>query len=220
MMPALPGPDLTHNPSTIALGNRQVHVLQHQHDPQLVVFGNVLSPAECDALIALAQPRMQRSRTVHSRTGGDEVNQDRTSLGMFFQRAEFPLVHELERRMAQLLRWPESHGEGLQVLHYPPGAEYKPHYDYFDPAEPGTEQMLRRGGQRVATMIVYLSEPAVGGATVFPDLGVEVAPRRGHAVFFSYDPPNPTSRTLHGGTPVLQGDKWIATQWLRERAFV
>src|SRR5690606_32951543 len=124
---------------------------------------------ECQALIDAARPRMARSLTVATRTGGDEVNDDRTSDGMFFQRGENAVVQRLEARIARLVDWPIENGEGLQVLHYRPGAEYKPHYDYFDPAEPGTPSIVRRGGQRVATLIVYLNDPARGGGTTFPD---------------------------------------------------
>jgi prolyl 4-hydroxylase len=38
-------------------------------------------------------------------------------------------------------------------------------------------------------------------------------------VFFSYARPHPDTRTLHGGAPVLSGEKWVATKWLRERVF-
>ena len=120
---------------------------------------------------------------------------------------------------ARLVNWPEENGEGLQILRYAPGAQYRPHYDYFDPAEPGTPTILRRGGQRVGTLVMYLQEPERGGATVFPDIGLEVAPKRGTAVFFSYERPDPGTRTLHGGAPVLAGEKWVATKWLREREF-
>ena len=138
---------------------------------------------------------------------------------MFFQRGENELVERIERRIARLVNWPEENGEGLQILQYRPGAEYKPHYDYFDPNEPGTPTILRRGGQRVGTVIMYLAEPAKGGGTVFPDVHLEVGPKRGNAVFFSYERPHPSTRTLHGGAPVLAGMKWIATKWLRERRF-
>jgi prolyl 4-hydroxylase len=67
---------------------------------------------------------------------------------------------------------------------------------------------------------MYLQEPQQGGATTFPDVGLEVAPARGCGVFFSYDRPDPSTRTLHGGAAVLAGEKWVATKWLREREFV
>jgi prolyl 4-hydroxylase len=215
----VPGPVLDESPLYIDAGDRRVTVLQSMYNPRVVVFGDLLSGEECEQLIALAKPRLARSLTVATKTGGEEVNADRTSNGMFFQRGENELVRRIEQRIARLVNWPEENGEGLQILQYGPGAEYKPHYDYFDPAEPGTPTILRRGGQRVGTLVIYLAEPAKGGGTVFPDVHMEVAPKRGNAVFFSYERAHPSTRTLHGGSPVLQGEKWIATKWLRERRF-
>lgn len=200
-------------------GDRQVAISSVMRTPDLLVLENLLDSDECLALIAAARPRLQRSLTVALETGGEEVHDDRTSDGMFFTRGETGLVATIEARIAKLLDWPVENGEGLQVLRYGPGAEYKPHYDYFDPAEPGSATILARGGQRVATLVIYLQEPDRGGATVFPDLRLQVAPRRGSAVFFSYGQAHPCSQTLHGGMPVLAGEKWIATKWLREREF-
>ncbi len=215
----VPEPDLGDSPNLLDAGDRQVSVLLAMANPRVVVFGNLLSDEECDALIAAAEPRLARSLTVATQTGGEEVNADRTSDGMFFQRGESPLIQRIEARIARLLRWPLENGEGLQVLHYRPGAEYKPHYDYFNPSEPGTPTILRRGGQRVGTLVMYLNTPQQGGGTTFPDVHLEVAAQRGNAVFFSYERPHPSTRTLHGGAPVLAGEKWVATKWLREREF-
>jgi prolyl 4-hydroxylase len=215
----VPDPQLDESPLYIDTGDSRVHVLQAMFNPRVVVFGNLLSDQECEDLIALAKPRLARSLTVATKTGGEEINADRTSSGMFFQRGENELVRRLEERIGRLLNWPVENGEGLQILHYTPGTEYKPHYDYFDPAEPGTPTILRRGGQRVGTLVMYLSEPEKGGGTTFPDVHLEVAPKRGNAVFFSYERPHPSTKTLHGGAPVLAGEKWIATKWLRERRF-
>lgn len=215
----LPGADLSQRPCLLDAGDCQVQVLMSMEQPHIVLLGALLSPAECDAIIAAAQPQMARSRTVAIRTGGEEINADRTSEGMFFQRGQTPEVQRLEARLARLLRWPLENGEGLQVLRYGPGAEYKPHHDYFDPAEPGTPTILRRGGQRVGTVVIYLNEPEEGGGTYFPETGLRIQPRRGNAVFFRYAQPQAHTLTLHGGDPVLRGEKWIATKWLREGEF-
>ena len=199
--------------------DREVQVLASLQLPRVVVFGGLLAAEECDEMIALARTRLARSETVQTDTGGSEVNQARTSQGMFFNRGEHPLVSRIEARMAALLDWPLENGEGLQVLRYGPGAEYKPHYDYFDPAHSGTPSILKRGGQRVASLVCYLNTPVQGGATVFPDVQFDVAPVRGNAVFFSYDRAHPATRSLHGGAPVVEGEKWVATKWLRQGRF-
>ena len=105
---------------------------------------------------------------------------------MFFERGEPLLCRRIEARIAALIGWPVDNGEGIQVLRYRPGAEYKPHYDYFDPAQPGTPRILERGGQRVATAVIYLNDPEIGGGTTFPTSRSRSRRSRGNAVFFSY----------------------------------
>ena len=216
---AVPEPPLAAAPTVLQVDGHEVRVLTTMRHPRVVVFGHFLSDEECRGLMALAEPRLARSETVDNDTGGSEVNAARTSDGMFFGRGEAPLIDAIERRIATLLRWPLDYGEGMQVLRYQPGAEYRPHHDYFDPAHAGTPRILERGGQRVGTLVMYLNTPEGGGATTFPDVGLEVAPVRGNAVFFSYDRAAPSTRTLHGGAPVTAGEKWVATKWLREGVF-
>lgn len=217
---AVPEPSVRGEPTVLWAGDREVQVLMSCKLPRVVLFGGFMSDEECDQLVALATPRMARSETVVNLTGGSEVNDVRTSDGMFFQRAENELCDRIERRIAALLNWPVENGEGLQILHYQPGAQYEPHYDYFDPSNPGSATILARGGQRVGTLVMYLNTPEAGGGTTFPDAGLCVAPRKGNAVFFSYDRPHSATRTLHGGAPVIAGEKWVATKWMRQGEFV
>lgn len=215
----VPEPAVGQGVTVIDVQGHPVRVLLTLKHPRVVLFGGLLTDDECDALIEEARPRLARSETVVNATGASEINAARTSEGMFFQRGESALIQRLENRIAALLAWPVKWGEGLQVLHYAPGAEYKPHHDYFDPQQSGTAAVLRRGGQRVGTLIMYLNTPTRGGATTFPDVALDVAAIKGNAVFFSYDRPDVATRTLHGGTPVVEGTKWVATKWLREREF-
>ena len=219
---ALPPPVAVPDPAPGVLlraGGHEVRVLARMTLPRVVVFGGLLTDEECDGLMAQAAPRLVRSETVDNATGGSEVNAARTSDGMFFERGETPLIARIEQRIAELVGWPLNHGEGLQILRYRPGAEYRPHHDYFDPVHSGTARILERGGQRVGTLVMYLNTPEGGGATTFPDVGLEVAPVRGNAVFFSYDRAHPSTKTLHGGAPVTSGEKWVATKWLRQGVF-
>lgn len=216
---ALPEPDLSDGRSELIVEGHRVRVSASVKHPRVVVFEGLLTLEECSALVEQARPRLSRSETVDNAKGGSEINAARTSDGMFFTRGETPLIARIEARVAALLRWPADHGEGLQILRYRPGAEYQPHYDYFDPVHPASAAILQRGGQRVGTLVMYLVAPERGGATTFPSCGLEVAPVPGNAVFFSYDRPHPSTGTLHGGAPVLQGEKWVATKWLRQGEF-
>ena len=215
----LPALHLAPQATELDAGDCRVSVLMALQQPRVVLLGGVLSHDECDALVALAQRRLSRSETVKLDTGASETNTARTSDGMFFERAENALCQRIEARLAALLNWPEERGEGLQVLRYGVGAEYKPHYDYFDPAQPGTPAILRRGGQRVATVVIYLNTPERGGATTFPDLGLAVSPVKGNAVFFSYDRPHPRHRHAAWRCPRAGGRKMGGHQMAATRTF-
>jgi prolyl 4-hydroxylase len=215
----VPEPRLGETSSSLVVGGHEIKVVMNMRNPRVVVFSNMLTDDECDELVDMAKLRLARSETVVDSTGSSEVNRLRTSEGMFFGREENEVCARFEARIAALLDWPVENGEGLQVLRYRPGAEYKPHYDYFNMDQPGTPAILKRGGQRVATLVTYLNTPEVGGATTFPDVQLEVAPVKGNAVFFSYDRPHAMTRTLHGGAPVVEGEKWVVTKWLREGRF-
>jgi prolyl 4-hydroxylase len=216
---AVPDPlaaNLAEGPHVLDVSDGRITVLAQFQQPRLLVLQGVLSQAECAALIQESQPKLERSRTIDRESGGTELNAARTSEGTYFHHTESELLLRINQRIASLTRWPLENGEPLQILHYGEGAQYEPHYDYFDPADPGTPKLVSQGGQRVATLIIYLNDPQGGGATIFPDLGLEVAAVQGNAVFFSYDRPHPSTRTLHGGTAVTRGEKWIATRWMRE----
>ena len=196
--------------------DREVRVSLSVTKPALRVLDGLLTGEECDELVALARPRLARALTVDA-TGNLQVDHRRTSAGMFFKLGELPLVAQLEQRIAGLLEIPVSHGEGLQILHYLPGQEYTPHYDWFDPEQPGFAAVTERGGQRIASVVMYLNTPEAGGGTAFPAAGLTVTALRGSAVYFAYESGDTSS--LHAGLPVLGGEKWIATKWLRERPY-
>jgi prolyl 4-hydroxylase len=108
--------------------------------------------------------------------------------------------------------------EDLQVLRYKQGGFYRPHFDYFSLEHEGSATLLSRGGQRVATVIIYLNTPRAGGETVFPNIPLTVNAEAGKAVHFKYTDSNVAS--LHGGNPVLSGEKWIITAWVRSGIFL
>ena len=218
---AIPQPISIEWPSVIRAGSRpnldrDVQVMFSLDHPRVVLFQNFLSAAECDELIRLSRDRMQASHVIDMDSGNTRADAGRTSSGTAFTRGESPLIERIERRIEALLQWPYERGEALQILRYEVGQEYKPHYDYVDPTQPGAAPFLARGGQRVASLVMYLNTPQDGGGTNFPDVGFEIAAHQGCAVYFSYDRPHPMTRSRHGGMPVRAGEKWVATKWLRE----
>jgi prolyl 4-hydroxylase len=208
--------------NTLPTADRPVQLLFKLEAPRVLLLGGLLSDEECAQMVVLAQARLQRSTVVNPETGSYDEHPDRSSRGGYFRRGETELIRRIEQRIAEATGYPEENGEPLQILHYLPGGEYKPHYDYFDPALPGNEAVLKQGGQRVATLIMYLNDVEAGGSTVFPTVGLDVLPRKGNATFFAYraEDGQLDARTLHGGSPVVRGEKWIATKWIRERAYV
>lgn len=222
LIPASPTPTPAfRNRPTLDVGDRHVQVLLSMPHPKLMVVGNMLSDEECEALIESARDRMAPTTVEDVTTGKSHQSAVRTSNGMFFQRAENALIERIERRLERFLAWPADWGEGLQVLRYGVGHEYKPHHDYLSYLAKKMEagEPIQDTSQRVATVLLYLNEPEEGGGTAFNDINLEVAPRRGTAVFFAYDRPYPTTRTRHSGCPVLAGEKWVATKWVRNSRF-
>ena len=65
--------------------------------------------------------------------------------------------------------------------------------------------------------MAYLNEPEKGGATAFPQLQYQVEPRRGMLLIWNNMSRDgkPNIDTLHAGTAVEQGTKYIITKWFR-----
>lgn len=190
------------------IGDRAITAEVLYEEPLIVRFENVLSHEECDALIESAKCRLQRSKLANK-----EVSQIRTSSGMFFEENESPLIHDIEQRVAQLMHLPIDHAESLQVLRYEPGQEFKAHFDYFSTDHPSSNN------NRISTLVLYLNDVEEGGNTTFPNLNLSTKPTKGAAVYFEYFYNNTALNelTLHSGDPVIRGEKWIATQWMRKK---
>jgi prolyl 4-hydroxylase len=103
--------------------------------------------------------------------------------------------------------------ESCQLTRYEVGQEYGSHFDYFN--------ILGRPAQnlndRKATFILYLNDDFTGGETYFDCLDITVKPKKGMALYFTYDYLNEDLkyRTRHAGLPVKSGTKNIATFWIK-----
>ena len=212
-------PHIDTSANTLRIGDREVEILMRFKSPGIMLLGNVLSDEECDALIAHCEPRLERSEVVSDADGNVGTYPTRTSQGVMLQRGETQLIAGIEARLETLAHWPVACSEGLQVVRYDVRDEYRAHFDWIDPNLPGLQQHLQHGGQRVATFILYLSNVEAGGATSFPSLGLEIVPRKGAALFFVNTDSQlvPDELTLHAGSSVVKGIKFVANKWLRQR---
>lgn len=199
----------------------QINCLAHIKMPSIYLLDNFLSSEECKELVSLSMPRMERSTVVNQGDGSNELHEARTSFGGFVLRGESAVVENIEKRISDIFSFAVDQGEPIQVLKYSEGAEYKPHYDYFDPKHKASELLLDNGGQRIGTIIMYLNDVDEGGETIFPRLGSTFYPKKGSALFFSSvdEAGKLLGSSLHGGAPVKSGSKWIATKWIRESVF-
>jgi prolyl 4-hydroxylase len=201
----------------ISLGDRTVRLLAKNINHGICFIPDFLSDEECRALIANSGISMAESLVLDEADGRHLRTASRSSRGGAIQRGANELVRRIESRISRLTALPVAHGEDLQLLQYGVGGEYRPHFDYFDPATEGGAQMLARGSQRLATVILYLCDVEVGGATLFPELSLAFTPMKGAALMFASLGPDGAllQSSLHCGCPVTSGEKWIATKWLR-----
>ena len=181
-------------------------------DPLIVHVEDFLSDDEIQHLKSLAKPNLKAS-TVKDQND-NYVSQDRTSKTTFLDRGQDNVVKAIEERASAFTGYPVENLEPLQVLRYKPGQYYKSHYDYF-------ESHMDKGGQRHATLFAYLSNIEEGGQTHFPELDVEIQPKKGSVVFWYNCLTNGQvdSRTLHQGKAPVKGTKWGCNIWIRQAKY-
>ncbi|XP_023006272.1 probable prolyl 4-hydroxylase 4 [Cucurbita maxima] len=212
-------------------------VKQISWKPRAFVYEGFLTDLECDHLVSIARSELKRSEVADNDSGDSKLSTVRTSSGMFISKSKDPIVSGIEDKIAAWTFLPKENGEDIQVLRYEHGQKYESHYDYFV-----DKVNIARGGHRLATVLMYLSNVTKGGETVFPlaeksprrrasetdeDLsecarqGIAVKPKKGDALLFFSLEPNaiPDTNSLHGGCPVLEGEKWSATKWIHVDSF-
>ena len=189
------------------------------NSPRLMVFDGFLSDVECDTLVQLSKAKMEDSTVIDPITGQFVKHPERTSRGTHFEHQSSDVVITIENRITEVFGFETKQQEAIQILQYSLGGEYKAHFDFFSPSDASSHALIAEGGQRLATLIMYLNTPLEGGSTDLPNLGLSVRANKGSALYFENinQQGEVDERTLHAGMPIIAGEKWIATKWLRER---
>ena len=203
--------------------------------PRAYLFPKFIDRAMCDHVIGMAEKRLAPSSLALKKGDTlDSTREIRTSQGTFLSRGmdEEGVLAYIEDKIAVMTGIPAGHGEAFNVLRYQNGQHYDSHYDAFD-----EESYGKQASQRIATVLVYLSDVEEGGETSFLfegvggtdrirtvdykkcDTGIKYKPRAGDALLFWSIHPDMTrdKHSLHGGCPVVKGTKWTATKWIRDQ---
>ncbi|MEO1649267.1 MAG: 2OG-Fe(II) oxygenase [Pseudomonadota bacterium] len=181
---------------------------------ELFAVGDFLSADECTRLCAMIDDTARPS-SLH------EVGYDsgfRTSYSGDLDPLD-SFVKGVSRRIDDLLGVDGAIGEAIQGQRYLPGQEFKPHNDWFYTTEKYWQYERKRGGQRSWTTMAFLNEVEEGGETHFTHIGIKIEPKPGVLLIWNnaLEDGSPNLDTMHAGTPVLKGTKYVITKWYRTR---
>lgn len=183
---------------------------------ELFAIGQFLTVPECQRLIrmidAVATPS-ELHETAY-------IEKFRTSYSGNLDPRD-PFVMSISRRIDDLLGINPICGEYIQGQRYLPGQEFKPHNDWFYADQEYWKAERKRGGQRSWTAMAFLNQVEEGGHTHFVEIGAMIEPKPGVLLTWNNAKPDgsPNLDTLHAGTPVKKGAKYIITKWYRTRKF-
>ena len=177
-------------------------------------FDNLLSVDECNMIIDMAAPNLERSTVLSE----DQLSAGRTSSHVFLETTN-QLLEKINNIVYSYLQIPVEHYEDLQVVNYKSTQRYDAHYDACDPDEEVCKADTKDlGSLRYATFIIYLNDNFTGGETEFPKHNFKAKPKIGKGVLFFNLNDNYTNRrdnSFHGGLPPIVGEKWMCNKWIR-----
>jgi len=188
--------------------------------PRIRLIRDFLTPAEARWLVGLARERLAPATVFDQETGGQTTDSARNNSFLVFRLGEMNLVTEVIRqRISTATKLPVPVFEPSQVLHYAVGQRFKPHHDFLDPDNPAYQSSLTVFGQRIATFLIYLNDGYEGGETSFPAIGLNFRAKQGDALFWANVTQDgaPDLKTVHAGLPPMSGEKWVFSQWIRDR---
>ncbi|XP_062358132.1 prolyl 4-hydroxylase subunit alpha-2 isoform X4 [Cinclus cinclus] len=159
---------------------------------------------------------LARATVRDPKTGVLTVASYRVSKSSWLEENDDPVVAKVNQRMQQITGLTVKTAELLQVANYGMGGQYEPHFDF---SRRPFDSTLKSEGNRLATFLNYMSDVEAGGATVFPDFGAAIWPKKGTAVFWYnlFKSGEGDYRTRHAACPVLVGCKWVSNKWFHER---
>ncbi|KAH8280857.1 hypothetical protein KR054_001717, partial [Drosophila jambulina] len=189
--------------------------------PYAVLYHEALSSREITSIISIATQKMERTDTVSTKTTNSQTHH-RTAKAHWMAKMTSELGQRIDRRIRDMTGFDLEESESFQIINYGIGGHYGPHYDFFNYSGVIDYKKDKRAnitGDRIGTVLFYLSDVEQGGETVFPDAGYAIKPQAGTALFWYnlHTDGIGDMATTHGACPVIVGSKWVMTQWILER---
>ncbi|XP_052079644.1 prolyl 4-hydroxylase subunit alpha-1-like isoform X14 [Mytilus californianus] len=194
--------------------------------PNIYLFHDVISDNEVDYLRNTSSEKMTRSTILEDLSKGTmKVAENRISMTAWLSDIQYPILKRITSRVKMITgletEYKErfSNTEQYQVVNYGVGGMYRPHLDaLFEAASKSSGPDTNESGERIATVMFYLSDVMYGGATVFPNVKARVSVKKGSAAFWynTHLDGEVDTRMCHAGCPVLVGSKWVSNKWIRE----
>jgi prolyl 4-hydroxylase len=183
-----------------------------------VILKDIITPQEAAYIMNYASDKFAASQMV----GDFEDKSVRDSETCWIRKSD-NVVSGITKRICKMVNKPFENAEDLQVVKYKPNGMYRPHHDACCDDNEQCNEFLKRGGQRVKTVVIYLTDDFEGGETNFPTLNKKYKPAKNSGILF--DPLDTDCTTchpkaLHEGSPVTRGTKMICNVWIRESVFV
>ncbi|EDX15015.1 prolyl 4-hydroxylase subunit alpha-1 [Drosophila simulans] len=187
-------------------------------DPYIVIYHDAMYDSEIDLIKRMARPRFRRATVQNSVTGALETANYRISKSAWLKTQEDRVIETVVQRTADMTGLDMDSAEELQVVNYGIGGHYEPHFDFARKEEERAFEGLNLGN-RIATVLFYMSDVEQGGATVFTSLHTALFPKKGTAAFWMnlHRDGQGDVRTRHAACPVLTGTKWVSNKWIHER---
>jgi prolyl 4-hydroxylase len=176
-------------------------------------FKNILSVDECNELIQLSKNKLTEATTL-----GTKIKDYRVAENTWlFEKTD--LTDKIKNIVLDKTGLPIDYQEGIHIVKYNIGGEYKEHHDFFHPNTDYYKSQIRKGGQRIYSCLFYLNDDFKGGETDFPKVKYKVEPELGKLIIWKNlnDDLSINLKSLHAGLPVISGEKWICVIWVRER---
>lgn len=183
------------------------------------IIKNIVTKDEAQEIINWAKPRLGPATLISKK----KTNLSHRNNTVAWMDKEHEISKKIIKKAMKITGLPEENFEKVQICNYKPGQFFNPHQDQCHNNTESCIKELKRGGQRLFNILLYLNEDFQGGETEFQNLQKRYKLPVGNGVLWSMtnkigNQVHPLAK--HSGLPIISGEKWIANIWARKNKFI